>query len=429
MSAAENFAKLFFPDWAAQQAVKYNQGVAQPDINFLQNMKDQMTPNVFPSANPDQYNGLMTQNQQTQNSPLMGLINAAIASKSPQMIPAFQQAQTSELGLQGKELANRFALQKMNLFRDMSNKINGIGGDQSNPAANQRGIGYAGWMLGLPGSSGLVTNANTFDPRIQYDKTNAVNNATAGLDYNGNPTDSLDQMAYSVGNYLQAPPSGRQLTTPNGRALMNRVRQLYPNYDEKNYQLFQKTLDAYGSGNLGDITRRMSVAIHHSNLTSQLVDQLNNGDVPALNKIENYYLQQKGSPAPNNMEAAKLFLTDEITRGLIGANAGEGDRERLLATISNSHSMSQLKGVINTYKAFMAGQLKGLRKQYMANTHRSEGDFNRLLLPGTEKELDAAEKELMAGNKSQAGWPKAGTVVNGWTYKGGDPHDQSNWTR
>lgn len=426
-----SFTQMFFPQWAAKQALTYQQAMNQPALNFLQDVQAQGS-NAFPSADPTQYQGLMQSAQNFQNSPLNGLINAAIASKSPDMIPAFQKIQSTNL-------ANQMSQQKMNMFGGLMNRVYKMmdtqGGQPGtyNPNA-QRGLGIAGMFMGIPGSSSLVTNSNQYDPSMVYGKTNAVNNANAGLDVNGNPTTSLDQQAQGIGTYTQAPPSGRALATPAGRALMDRVRQLYPDYDEKNYQLFQKTLESYGSGTLGDITRRMSVAVNHSDLTSKLIDQLNNGSIPAINTVQNYFLKHMGYPAPNNLEAAKLFLTDEVTRGMVGPAAGEGDRERLLATISSSHSMDQLKGVVNTFKAFLSGQLKGLRNQYTANTHRSVGDFNKLLLPGVSDQLDTAEQSILnpsqsSGQASQAGWPKVGTVMNGWTYNGGDPHDQGNWTK
>ena len=426
MSAFSNFAEMFFPEWAAKQATAYQKGLNQPATNFYQGL---MGGNVYPSSNPDQYNGMLSQSQNIIPPDLQPVVRQAVNNGTPQMIEKYMNMLGGNYGLQQQNLGNQFMQQKIGMFGDLRNALSQIGNGSNNPSDVQRKIGYMGWANGFPGAASLVSNANAIDPSIKYNITNATNNANSGLDASGNPTGSLDQMASSVGNYMQAPPTGRYLATPEGRALMNRVRQLYPDYDEKNYQLFQKTLDNYGTGNLGYLTRRMSVAINHSNLTSQLVDQLNNGETPAINKVANYYLQQTGSQAPNNLTAAKLFLTDEITRGLIGANAGEGDRERMLSTISNSHSMEQLKGAINTYKAFMAGQLKGLRNQYVSNTGRSANEFNRLLLPGTENELDSAEKTLMTGGPNQAGWPKPGTAMNGYTYNGGDPHLQSSWTK
>ena len=153
-----------------------------------------------------------------------------------------------------------------------------------------------------------------------------------------------------------------------------------------NYGKTVKSTTAFGAGKQGDLVRSFNVAVSHLNTLSGLVDALNNGDMQAFNKLGNAVAQQTGQPAPTNFDAAKAIVGDEIIKAIVGGGGALADRENAQNQISRANSPAQLRGVINTYKELMAGQLRGLKKQYTDTT--GQNDFDQRLSPEARAELD-----------------------------------------
>lgn len=149
-----------------------------------------------------------------------------------------------------------------------------------------------------------------------------------------------------------------------------------------------KSVSAFATGKQGDLVRSFNVAVSHLNTLDGLVDALGNGDVQAFNKFGNAIAQQTGSPAPTNFDAAKAIVGDEIIKAIVGSGGALADRENAQNQISRASSPAQLRGVIKTYKELMAGQLRGLKKQYSDTTGRS--DFESHLSPEARAELEPA---------------------------------------
>lgn len=147
-----------------------------------------------------------------------------------------------------------------------------------------------------------------------------------------------------------------------------------------------KSTSAFGSGKQGDLIRSFNVGISHLNTLDGLVDALGNGNVQLLNQAGNAFKQQTGSAAPTNFDAAKAIVGDEIIKAIVGGGGALADRENAQNQINRANSPAQLRGVIQTYKTLMAGQLRGLSKQYQDTT--GLGDFNSRLAPETVKELE-----------------------------------------
>lgn len=147
-----------------------------------------------------------------------------------------------------------------------------------------------------------------------------------------------------------------------------------------------KSNAAFATGKQGDLVRSFNVAVSHLNTLDGLVDALGNGDVQALNKFGNAIAQQTGKPAPTNFDAAKAIVGDEIIKAIVGGGGALADRENAQNQISRANSPAQLRGVIATYKDLMAGQLRGLKKQYTDTTGRD--DFDKRLSPEAIHELE-----------------------------------------
>ena len=91
------------------------------------------------------------------------------------------------------------------------------------------------------------------------------------------------------------------------------------------------------------------------------------------------------------------------------------------ASINAANSPAQLKGVIDTYKQLLGGQLSGLKQQYEVSTGKK--DFNKFISENTQKNI---------GDHSQSNKPNApaiGEIRGGYKFKGGNPADQNSWEK
>lgn len=198
-----------------------------------------------------------------------------------------------------------------------------------------------------------------------------------GINPDGTLNESGKQMAQAIANGQLPPLTGAALIRPGGRAIMSEVMGINPKYEAQQYGLGFATEKAFTSGKNGNTIRSFNTAIDHLGTLGELADALNNGDVQLVNRIGNYIATQTGNPAPNNFEAAKQIVGDEIVKAIVGAGGGVGDREKAQAAISGASSPEQLKGVIDTYKKLMGGQLHGLYQQYTSGGGKK--DFRSFL--------------------------------------------------
>jgi len=200
---------------------------------------------------------------------------------------------------------------------------------------------------------------------------------------------NVEVVAKAIANYQQAPLTNFVMRTPYGQAVMAKVYENNPEYRAQSYNASNKAQSAFATGKQGDAVRSFNVVISHLNTLDKLTDALNNRDVQALNQVSNAFKQQFGSPAPTNFNAAKAIVGDEIIKAIVAGGGALADRENAQNQINAANTPAQLKGVIKTYKELMAGQLKGLKKQYEDTTFLR--DFDERLAPETRSELEAIQ--------------------------------------
>jgi len=145
-----------------------------------------------------------------------------------------------------------------------------------------------------------------------------------------------------------------------------------------------KAIKDYSTGMQGRQVTAFNTAIDHLATMDKLSDALKNNDVKAFNYLGNIVAKQTGQPAPTNFDAAKQIVTAEIIKAVVAS--GGGVRERLEAenNFAAANSPAQLKGVINTYKQLLGGQLNSLGLQYENTTGRT--DFDKKLTSDAKTE-------------------------------------------
>lgn len=188
----------------------------------------------------------------------------------------------------------------------------------------------------------------------------------------------VETNAQAIAAGKMPPLTGNALRSPGAAATMARVMDIKPDYSAKDYGTGAKAEKDFATGKQGNSVRSFNVALSHLDTLGNMADALKNNDTRLFNKFGNMVATQIGSPAPTNFEAVKHIVGDEIVKAITGSGGALGDREAAAKTIDAANSPAQLRGVINSYKELMVGQLHGLADQYKATTGRDDFDTKYL---------------------------------------------------
>lgn len=216
---------------------------------------------------------------------------------------------------------------------------------------------------------------------------------------------NVDAAAQAIANYQQAPLGAYAMRSPYGQAVMAKVMEINPDYQATEFKSRGKARSDFASGKQGSQVRSFNVAISHLDSIQKIADAMDNGDIPALNKLKNAFSRATGKAAPNTFDGMKKIVTDEIVKSIVGAGGGVADREEASKTIAAANSPAQLAGIIDGYKELMAGQLSGLQLQYEQSVGAK--DFDRFLTPEAKSYLQShkgAASPQSAAPQQTGGW-------------------------
>jgi len=166
----------------------------------------------------------------------------------------------------------------------------------------------------------------------------------------------------------------------------------------------------FSTGLQGRQVTAFNTAIDHLATMDKLADALKNKDVKAINSLSNIVARQTGEPAPTNFDAAKQIVTAEIIKAVVASGGGVRERQEAENNFATANSPAQLKGVINTYKQLLGGQLNSLGLQYEQGTGRT--DFSKKLTSDAKTEYENIRSKNTTSN---TGLPPG--VGTDWTLK------------
>lgn len=250
------------------------------------------------------------------------------------------------------------------------------------------------------------------------DKFDAGYNPTTGK-----PLKTLEDTADLIAHYKLNPPTGRAAASKDARLLMSEVKRINPQFSAQDWFKQKKAVMDFGSGKQGNTVRSLNVGVQHLDLLDNLASGMSSHDTRLVNKVQNAWRTQFGSPLSTNFDAAKTIVADEIAKAVIGGPTAEKDREELAKVLDKAGSWDQIKGVVHTLEGLMAGQLSGLRDQYKSSTGRSEDTFNAALDPRTMKVLRDVQGRFDQGNISDTNQ----VTIQGKTYTRPQNMSDADW--
>ena len=266
-------------------------------------------------------------------------------------------------------------------------------------------------LVGITAGQYAQTMANQFGNTSMEAQAPAAGQDTHGDDYLKTlpPTMSAQVKAYAEGR--QPLPTGFALKSPYFQNMLRMVTQYDPTFDAVNYNARAKTRADFTSGKSAVTINSMNTALGHLNQLDNAATALNNGDIPALNSVENWFATATGKPAPKNFNAIAGLVAEELTRVYRGVGGAESDIQRHMADVGVNSSPEQIRGALYSISELLKSKLDAMGEQYnqgMGTTEDplrllngpAQGSFNRLLSYGPE-----------GTGKPTAAGPEGGTVV------------------
>jgi len=191
------------------------------------------------------------------------------------------------------------------------------------------------------------------------------------------------------------------MRSPGAQETMRKVMEINPDYNAQNYAISLKTRNAFSTGVEGRTTRAFNVAIDHLDTLNDAADALKNNNVKRFNQLAQRIAEETGSSTPTNFDAIKGIVAKEIVKSVVGnaSAGGQQERQELAVELSRSNSPAQLSGMIGRYQTLMAGQLKGLKKQYESG-YGGDDFETRFLLPRSRE----IYQKMQQGTSVPGGW-------------------------
>lgn len=247
----------------------------------------------------------------------------------------------------------------------------------------------------------------------QHKDTLTKDYAVAGLNPDGTATGTNDAMIDAIGQYKIAPPNGMAMRNPRMQQILAQVAERYPEFDATQYGARQQAAKSFGTGKDGQAVQSANTALNHLATLKELAAAQNNGDIRLFNTLANRFATETGGTAPSNLAAAVTMVGPEISKAVIGAGGGQGDRDKVdsaLAALTKG-GKAQAAGVLATMEDLFGGRLTETQRTYERTTGRK--DFaDTFLSPASQRVL--AARTQAAGSAAAAG---GAPLVNaqGWT--------------
>ena len=276
--------------------------------------------------------------------------------------------------------------------------------DVSKPTQGTRNTGNTIQNTSTDPFSGAVTvNATTplqaTPGEVLSAQTSRSNNAAnigkdykvAGLDGQGNSVGGIGAAQGLIdgigkGVVSEAVALGRATPALKAQVLTGLATQ-YPAYVPGQFDAQKHAILAFGSGPLGQNIQTGNTALNHLATLKELASAEANGNTPLFNQIANAYGRETGQAAPTNLQSALTMVGPELTKAVVGAGGGEGDRENTIKALSalSKGSPAQAAGTLATIEDIFGGRLSEQARTYQRTTGQS--NFNDLLSPASQAVL------------------------------------------
>lgn len=184
-----------------------------------------------------------------------------------------------------------------------------------------------------------------------------------GIDLNALPKEIRDQAQALVEGRRSLDP--RLANKPYGQSIINAAYAIDPTFDQGNYNARVKArsdlVSPNGSG--GKTIGALNTAIQHAGTLSDLIETLDNYEIPLANALVNPLRSATGSTKVTNFDTVAPQLAKEIERVWRGAGGTAGEIHDLIETIGHNKGKQQQREALQQFVELAKGKLDTLERQ------------------------------------------------------------------
>lgn len=226
----------------------------------------------------------------------------------------------------------------------------------------------------------------------------------------------------AIGDYKIPGPSPRSMSTPAGKAQMDRILAYNPDYDASQFPTRQKMRIQFSSGPQSQTINSINTAIGHLDQFVDVAKALDNGNFRPGNQAFNWLKATFGDSAPTNFEGIRSIMSGELASAFKKSGATDQEIKSVEHAIASKNSTTQLVDYATKIAIPALGsKIAAFDQQYKQVMGKS--DPFKVLTPDAEEVLlkygfDPAHPR-MGGGSPPALQPSASHVVeqNGVRYK------------
>lgn len=248
---------------------------------------------------------------------------------------------------------------------------------------------------------------------LESDRNRALYGGPGGFQLNED--DERQAQAIAEG---RAAPLPQGFRNPRNRAIMNRVYEINPDFNEANWwsnragatatgragamtepaqggggstmESRVKTEDEFTRGTAAKTTQSFNAVTQHLAMLRDVSKALGNPkDAPRIiNAIKQRYAEEMGSAPPTTFNAVRDIVADELVKAITGGAGAVFDRDEIRERLNRANSPAQLQEAIDHYIGLATGQLKALETRYKGGSGRDDYK-TRYLAPETRKLLES----------------------------------------
>lgn len=270
---------------------------------------------------------------------------------------------------------------------------------------------------------GILKDASDQMGRVEVSKQEAANRQVILLGDLGRSTDDQpSETAKMVAEYQIPLSQATARMPPAYRDRLNKqILALNPQFQSSNYDTYKSTEKDATTGKIATSAGAINTALAHLTTLDQAADALKNGDIPALNRIANYFGVQTGGSAVTTYKTIVNRLGPEIAKAYISSGGSVGERGATEDDFNANMSPEQVKSNIRVSAGLFKGKVTQLKHQYEGGTF-GRGK-QQLLTPEAQATLDrfagesgpkapALPATLTAADKGKVYYsPKAGKNI------------------
>jgi hypothetical protein len=191
-----------------------------------------------------------------------------------------------------------------------------------------------------------------------------------------------------------------QMPSPRAKnygATLSTLSSIDPSFDAPNYDARHKVaLDYSAGGSIGKQAMSFNTAIAHLGMLQDAADALKNTDVPALNRVANFFKVQTGDTAVTTFNNIADAVDGEVSKTFKGT-ATEGELARVGAHFNHALGADQIQHNIGSTVGLLNGKMGEMESAYQQPAPVGMGKPISLVSPQAQQTLQKLQQKANGG--------------------------------